>query len=307
MAMKKTLSIILVFALFNCGCSTVGMLYRNADWYLQHRINDYTTFTHPQKETIRRDISDYMLWHRKVALPEYIIFLQNLNGAVQYDGQLKAGEIALLRTQLVDLYRKSLVPAIRPAAQMLGSLDSGQIHELESSLAEENKKQKQEELDVSHDKYLESRADKTIAILEWLAGSLSAEQEQQVRDMSLHLPVVSPHFIQHRETNQARLIKMLNDQADADKIDAFMSSWILTPEATRTSQQQSVIESFETASDAMIVKIHGMLTARQKDHMHNLLASYIKEMQSLSTEMQASSETPRQDKNHDHQESNPTE
>jgi hypothetical protein len=295
-AMKKTLSIILVFALFNCGCSTVGLFYRNADWYLQHKIEDYTTFTSLQKETIRKDISDYMVWHRKVALPEYIIFLQNLNWAAQYDGQLKAEETALLRAQLMNLYRRSLVPAIRPAAQMLSSLDSAQIQELKGSLAKENSKQKKEELDIGHDKYLETRADKTITFLQWLAGSLSVEQEQQVRDMSRHLPVVSPLFIQHREANQATLIRMLNDKAGADKIDAFMSSWILTPEATRTAQQQSVMESFETASDAMIAQILGQFTARQKDHLHDLIASYIKEMQSLSTEMQTASETRYPDK-----------
>ncbi len=287
--MKKSLSIILVFALFNCGCSTIGLVYRNADWYLQHKIDDYTTFTSRQKETIRKDITDYMLWHRKVALPEYIIFLQNLNEVAQYDGQLKAEEIALLRAHLMNLYRKSVIPAIRPAAQMLSSLDSRQIQELGRNLAKENKKQKQEELDVSHDEYLDKRADKTITFLEWLAGNLSDEQKQQVREMSRHLPVASNHFIQHRETNQARLLALLNDHAGADKIEAFMSSWILTPEATRTSQQQRVIQSFETSSDAMIAQIHGLLTARQKEHMRKLISAYIKDMQSLATDTHAAS------------------
>ena len=292
-AMKKSLSIILVFALCSFGCSTIGLVYRNADWYLQHKINDYTTFTSRQKETIRKDITDYMSWHRKVALPEYIIFLQNLNGAAQYDGQMKAEEIALLRAQLMNLYRKSLVPAIRPAAQMLSSLDSRQIQELASSLAEENQKQKQEDLNVSHDEYLEKRADKTIAFLEWLAGDLSAGQERQVRELSRHLPAVSSYFIQHRESNQARLLALLNGHAGVDEIDAFMSSWILTPEATRTSQQQRGIQSFETASDAMTAQIHGLLTARQKEHMRKLISAYIKDIQSLATDTHSASGSSR--------------
>lgn len=293
--MKKSLFIILAFALFNCGCSTIGLIYRNADWYLQHKINGYTTFSSRQKETIRKEISDYMVWHRKVALPEYIIFLQNLNGVAQYDGQLKAEQIALLRAHLMNLYKESLVPAIRPAAQMLSSLDSRQIQELGSSLAEENQKQKHEELDVSRDEYLDRRADKTISFLEWLAGNLSDEQEQQVREMSRHLPVVSHIHIQHRETNQGRLLALLNDHAGADKIAAFMSSWILTPEATRTSQQQHVMESFETASDSMIAQIHGLLTKRQKEHIRKLISSYIKDMQNLATDMHAAGGASRQD------------
>ena len=103
--MKKSLPIILALVLFICGCSTVSLFYRNADWYLQHKIAGYTSFDVRQKETIRREISDYMRWHRRYALPEYIIFLQNLNGAVQYDGRLKTEEVALLRARLMDLYR----------------------------------------------------------------------------------------------------------------------------------------------------------------------------------------------------------
>src|SRR5665647_1398576 len=94
--MKKSLFIILALVLFICGCSTVSLFYRNADWYLQHKIAGYTSFNARQKETIRQEVSDYMHWHHKNALPEYIIFLQNLNGVAQYKGQLGVEEIILL-------------------------------------------------------------------------------------------------------------------------------------------------------------------------------------------------------------------
>lgn len=283
--MKKSLPIILALVLFICGCSTVSLFYRNADWYLQHKIAGYTSFDVRQKETIRREISDYMRWHRRYALPEYIIFLQNLNGAVQYDGRLKTEEVALLRARLMDLYRISLAPAIRPAARILSSLDSRQIQELGRNLAEENDQQKQEELDLGHDGYLDKRADKTVDFLEGLAGDLSDEQEHRVREMSRHLPLASRHFILHRETNQAGLIKLLNDRAGTDRIASFMSSWILDPDATRTVQQQQDIRAFEAATDEMIARIQWMLTAAQKEHVHKKISSYIDELQHLSTDM----------------------
>jgi hypothetical protein len=293
--MKKSLIFFLAIALLISGCSTVSLVYRNADWYLQHKINGYTSFNARQKETIRRKVSDYMRWHRKNALPEYVLFLQNLNGVAQYDGQLKAEQIALLRAHLMSLYQKSLVPAISPAAQMLSSLDSRQIQELGSNLAEENQKQRQEELDASHDEYLDRRADKIISFLEWLAGNLSGEQEQKVREMSRHLPVVSHIYLQHREANQGRLLALLNGRAGTDKIAAFMSAWILAPEATRTPQQQRSIQSFETASDEMIAQIHGLLTSRQKEHIRKLISSYIEDMHKLSSDAHAASGASRQD------------
>lgn len=73
-AMKKSLFIVLAFALFNCGCSTVGLFYRNADLYLQHSIDGYTSFNDSQEQAIHREISRYLDWHRKYALPNTSLF-----------------------------------------------------------------------------------------------------------------------------------------------------------------------------------------------------------------------------------------
>ena len=277
-AMKKSLFIVLALALLNSGCNTVGLVYRNADWYLQHKIYGYTSFNARQKEAIRREVSDYMHWHRKKALPEYIIFLQNLNGAAQYQGRLSIREIAQLREHLLELYKKTMAQAIGPAAEILSSLDSGQIQELGRNLAEENRKQRHEQLDVSRDEYLDKRADRTIAFLQWLAGDMSEEQEQMVREMSRHLPVVSDIYIRSREASQAGLITLLNNHPGKEKIAAYLSSWILKPEATRSPQQQQAIESFELASDEMAARIHGMLTVKQKVHVNKTISSYIDDM-----------------------------
>ena len=280
-AMKKSLFIILAFALFISGCSTISLFYRNADWYLIHNIDDYTSFTSLQKESIRKEVSDYMQWHRKEALPEYIIFLQNLNGTAQYGGRLRAEDVALLRVHLSNLYKKTMLPAIRPTAQVLSDLDGRQIQELGRTFADQIQKQRQEFLVGRQDENLDKRAERAVDFLEWLAGDLSAEQKRKVEELSRQLPGASHSYIQQRESNQARLIALLNNHAGAEQIASFLSSWILTPEATRTSQQQQVIQSFEAASDEMIAQSHGMLTAKQKDHIGKLISSYIRDMQKL--------------------------
>jgi hypothetical protein len=276
--MKKSLFIVLAISLFISGCNTVSLIYSNADRYLQHKIYGYTSFNARQKKAIAQDISDYMIWHRKNALPQYIQFLQNLNGAAQYDGRLSNGEIALLREQLLDLYKKTLAPAVKPSAEILSSLDSKQIGELEHNLAEENKKIDHEELEVSEKDSLDKRADRTVDFLEWLAGDLSREQEQKVREMSRDLPFVKDIYIRQREANQRRLISLLNDHASEETVAAFLSSWLWAPEATRSPQQQQTMQSFDQASDEMIARIHGLLTDRQKDHIHKKISSYIDDM-----------------------------
>jgi hypothetical protein len=269
---------LLAFSLLLGGCSTVSMVYRNADWYLQHEINGYTSFNAQQEKSIRQDVSDYMNWHRKNALPEYIIFLQNLNGTAQYEGRLGIENVTLLRAQLMNLYRETLAPAISPAAKILSTLDSRQIQELGRNFAKQSQKQKNEELESSTDELLDKRADNTLSFVEWLAGNLSKDQERKVGEMSRHLPAVKDIYMQNRAANQGRLIALLNNHAGEEKIAAFLSTWLFTPEATRTPQQQLAIQSFDRASDEMIVQIHGLLTVTQKQHIHKMISSYIDDM-----------------------------
>lgn len=283
--MKRSLFIVLAFALLSGGCSTVGLVYRNADWYLQHKINSFTSFDARQKKTIRVEVSDYMRWHRKNALPEYIIFLQNLNGAAQYEGQLSAETVAPLRIQMMDLYKKTLLPAIQPAALLLSSLDKEQIQELDRSLAKDIQKQKKDKLAGSPDENLDTRADKTVDFLEWLAGDLSKDQERKVREISRRLPFISPVYVQNREGNQRGLIALLNSRASADEIAAFMTTRTLTPETTRTPDQQRAFDAFQTGTDEMIVQIHALLTDRQKKHINEMISAYIEDMRSLSRDM----------------------
>ncbi len=288
--MKKSLFFVFALALFIGGCSTVSLVYRNADWYLVHKINDYTSFNSRQKDTIQKDVSDYMQWHRKKALPEYIIFLQNLNGATQYDDRLRVEEVARLRKQLSGLYKKTMVPAIIPAAQLLSELDSQQIRELSVTFAEQIKKQRKDYLTGNQTENMDKRAERVLDFLEWLAGDLGDEQKQKVTELSRKVPVASLSYIQHREANQARLIALLNEHAGAEKIASFLSAWILTPEATRTPQQQRTIQSFESGMDELIATIHGLLTARQKEHIGSLVSSYIQEMQKFATDDQNAGE-----------------
>jgi len=276
--MNKSSILALLLALFICGCNTVSLFYRNADWYLQHKIYGYTSFDDRQKALIRQDVADYMRWHRKNALPQYIVFLQNLNGAVQYQGQLKVTEAEMLRQNLLGLYQQSLAPAARPAAQLLVTLDSRQIQELDKNLAEEIREQLHEQYEADPKTYLDKRADRTVDFLEWLAGDLSAEQQRRVRDLSRSLPAVGGIYIRSRQANQRRLIALLERHADENEIAAFLTSWLYTPEATRSPQQQLAIDAFGDAADRMIVDIHALLTAKQKQHIHKMIATYIDDM-----------------------------
>lgn len=285
MNIKSPLFIILAIALLCCGgCSTMRLSYNHADWYLRYKINDYTSFNAQQKEEIHSEVDNYMSWHRKNALPEYIVFLQDINTAIQRNGQLTTEEVARLSGEYNKLYKKTVAPTIRPAAHLLSALNSRQIEKLGKNFTRKNQKQKDETLYGSEQKNLVMRAERNIDFVERLVGRLSGDQKDKIREMSLRTPFVVKYYIEHREHNQAGLIALLNNKAGEDKIAEFLWAWANTPEATRTPQQQQAVQSYEHAMDEMTARIYDLLTDRQKIHLRMEILAFIEDFQHLNAE-----------------------
>src|SRR3989338_8969401 len=283
--MKKTLLIFLAIVLLCCGgCSALRVGYDHADLYLRYKIHGYTSFNSQQKDVIRREVAAYMYWHRKNVLPEYIAFLQDINGLVQRNDRLKTEDVARIRGEYNRLYRKTLDPAIRPTARMLSTIDSRQIEYLVKALTKKMRTQREEKLFGSDQKNLVMRAERNIDFVEKLVGNLSGKQKDKIIELSLHMQYAAKYYIEFREANQDKLIALINSKAGEDKIAAFLTSWINTPEETRTPQQQQAIQSYENTMDEITVRIYELLTDRQKIKLRKEILSYIEDFQHLNTE-----------------------
>lgn len=272
---KKLIFVIALLLLPLSGCGIISVGYNYADAYLRYSINSYTSFNDAQKVTIKKDVNDYMLWHRKQMLPEYVSFLHLLQKTAQSGAALKKQDVAGFRSEVRRLYIKTLQPTVRPAASLLSRVNGEQIEELAKSFAKENKKQKDKELTGSMDEQLRKRAERTIDFVENLVGGFSDRQLENIREMSHRLPFATGVYIQLREDNQARLIELLQDKKGEEEIAAFLTAWLITPEASRNPGEQNMMLAFENASDEMIVSVYGMLTARQKNTLLNNIVKYI--------------------------------
>jgi hypothetical protein len=280
---KKLIFVIALILPLLSGCGIVSLGYNYADAYLRYSINSYTSFNDAQKETIKQEVNLFMLWHRKVMLPEYGRFLQELRQTAQSGMALKREDVARFRSEVRALYVKTLQPAVMPAARLLSGVDEAQVRELEKSFAKENKKQKEKELGGSQNEQLRKRAERTIDFLENLVGGFSDKQLDKIRDMSHQLPFATGNYISQREDNQARLIELLRNKKGEEEIAAFLKQWLLTPEAITSADERSTMHSFETASDEMIVNVYQMLTDRQKKTLLKNIMKYIDTMQDLAS------------------------
>ncbi len=271
----------IIFALLLQGCSWVTLGYNNFDVYLRYKIGGYASFTTSQQAIIRQEVAGYMAWHRQHALPEYIIFLKDVELLTRQTQTPSSADIARLRARVNTLYIASVLPAITPAANILSSLDESQIAQFEKKLTEDNTELEKELLDDKIEKTLKKRAQRTIEFFEKFVGNLNADQEEKIRVMNLRLPFITEIFLNQRKTNQAKLLNMLHNKVSAEAIIEFLNSLVLTPELTRMTNEQVLIEQFKKESDDFIVKSYALLRADQKQSLQKNIASYIEDFKKL--------------------------
>ena len=280
---KKLIFVIALLLLPLSGCAIISVGYNYADAYLRYSINSYTSFNDVQKDIINKEVNDFMRWHRKSMLPEYVSFLQELQQAARSGAALKKQDVVRLRSRVRTLYVKTLQPTVRPAASVLSGVDQEQIDELVKSFAKENNKQKDKELAGSLDDKLRKRSERTIDFLENLVGGFSDKQLEKIREMSYQLPFATGLYIHQREDNQARLVELLKSKKGEAEIAAFLSAWLIAPDANRSPEEQNILRAFENASDEMIASIYGMLTDRQKKTLLKSIQKYIDIFQDLAS------------------------
>jgi hypothetical protein len=270
---------LLILPLSGCGIISVG--YNYADVYLRYTINSYADFNDAQKKAISLEVNDFMRWHRRDMLPVYIDFLKELQQVVQSGAPLKQEDVARFREEMRSLYVKTMQPTVKPAATVLSGVKGGQIEELAKSFYKENGKQRDKELSGSPDEQLRKRAERTIDFVETLVGGLSDMQLEKIRNMSRRLPYATALYIRLREDNQARLLEMLRDKKTKSEIADFLELWLLTPEASRSEEEQRILQDFEIASEEMVVNIYQMLTERQRETLLKNIVKYINTFQGL--------------------------
>ncbi len=292
MNMKKLFIVLALILLCCSGCSRIALGYNYADWLLRYWINDYTSFNASQKEQIHLEVDNYLRWHRKNALPEYIAFLQHVNVAIDQQGGLTIDDVTRLRAEYGRLYQLTLEPVIRPAAHILSSLDNQQITELANTFAEQDHKKRKKMLHGSDQEMLDARAERHMKLVEEMVANVSSEQEEKITEIGLHIPFASGAYIDQREAQHALLIALLRDKAGEDQIAALFRQWLTVPEASRTPQQQQAIAAYESAMNEMTVRIVQLLTARQKRHLNEEITSYIDDFRKLNSAAETESANP---------------
>ncbi len=289
-AMRKAVCIVLVPLLLSCsGCNVVTFGYNHADVILRHWANNWGSYNAQQREEIRRDVDQYLAWHRQYALPEYIAFLQNLQALLARDGTLQPEDAAHVRAELARLYRLTMTPIARPAAHFLATLSNEQIEELHHNLEKDMRELRQDLLPDGARENYHSRAKEHIKLVERLVGNLTSKQEDEVAALSARIPFATEEYLKGRTARQAQLLALLQNHAGEDKIADFLLTSINATEVFKPLPDHQAKDAYDAALNEMMVKTYALLTVEQKKNLLDKIGDYLAAFQQLH---QAATPTP---------------
>jgi len=90
-AYLKSLCLLLALGLLVSACSKAGLAYRNLDWVISWRVNQYLDLDSQQKAWFKPKLQEHLTWHCSTELPRYVDWLQRTQDLVQQPAPMWTG------------------------------------------------------------------------------------------------------------------------------------------------------------------------------------------------------------------------
>lgn len=253
------------------GCG-LKWWYSQIDYLLRVRIDRYFDITSQQEDFITRQLETHLHWHRYRGIPIHIAFLKETR--IRVNDGVDEEDIVWFFKGYSEQMRLIVERLSEDSIEFLLKLEPDQITYFEEQLREDNETYR-ERLEMSPEERLEARADSTIESLEDWLGSLSDEQEAEIRRLSLALPDRLEPWYRDRIKRQRMFVNTLREQKDRDAIRKALLQMLLPRNIDREDPfVQPVIE--------MILVIDRLATRPQRAHVIAKLQGWIDSLQAIS-------------------------
>ena len=266
---------------FLAGCTFLS-LYRYADWIILWQADHYLDLTSDQRRDLTQRLTPLLARHRQEAIPQYETVLvqsrQRLErGLTNQDIDWVYANYDRLRADLFDR-------VIADSGVVLASVDSRQVRTLEAAFQKDRAKVAQF-VQATAPERLKKRAD---AIIDWLddwLGSLSKDQEAQIRQWSLALPDNQQFWASYQQQRQQELLALLRHPRTPEHVTRELNALLVVyPDQTAPPAYQDAVRQMRTAVKTMALAVDQQVTPDQRRHAVTKLQRLIDQLHDLQGE-----------------------
>lgn len=262
------------------GCSSLSF-YRYADWIILWQVDHYVDLTSYQRHDLAQRLTPLLARHRHEAIPQYESFLVQFRQRFErgLTGQDLDGVYASYDRFRADLFDR----VVDDGGVLLASVDSRQVRILEAALQKDHEKAARLVQDPAPER-LKKRADATLGWLEDWLGSLSKDQEAQIREWSLALPDSQQAWVAYQQQRQQELLALLHQSRTPERIAGELRTMFVYQDHTAPQAYQDAVRQMRAAIKTMALAIDQQVTADQRRHAVTKLQRLIDQLHDLQAE-----------------------
>jgi len=265
-----------LLAILLAGCSTVRLVYENAETYLRWRATDYIELEGEQAEELDQAIAAFMAWHRGNALPKYATVLYEAEQ--RFARSLGPADLDWGYDAVMTQAREGLRNAAERIAPLLDKLEPQQIARIERQLAEDNRKFARENLRGSERDKRKRRTDRNVDRLEDWVGRLSQTQIDRVAQYSERAPLLDEMRDRDHKRVQGELLKIIRARQARQRLPDFAANW----DRGRDPAYVAAIQAARREYFAMALDLDKSLSPRQRGLGQKKLRGYAEDFRRLS-------------------------
>jgi len=279
--MIKRIAIFLIaVVLMSCG---PRLVYPHLDWLIPWYLSDYISLDSDQKSMLGDRLSKLLDWHCRTQLPAYATTLRELRqDLARHSGQLNPAMLQAYSARLTALWKELLQQIGPDITAILATATDAQIDELFVNLEKQNKKFKEEYVDLPPDELVQNRAERMVKRAKYLISKLNAEQKQAVSDWSSQLTPIAEDWLQNRRVVQAGARRLIASRHTEPGFKAAMQEFIINPERMRSADYQRKIDINTTVTINFLVKLDRLLTTEQRSYLLDRLDSLAADFDALA-------------------------
>jgi len=264
------------------GCSTLSIVYNQADTVLAWVADDYFDLKSEQKDLLRRDLHRLHAWHRADQLPDYATLLESTRA--RYANGLSLDDTEWVTEALRARFRVLVTRWHGEAARHLARLSDDQLAATRRQFERANRKFARENaLDGSPEDQRRARLKRTHERIEHWTGPLTPEQETRLAELSNALPMVAGMRQQYRQRRQQEFLALMAQRQDA----AFpqrLRDWLIAWEGSRSPEYEAAQARFARGAQEMYVALDRTLTREQRERVANRMQRYADTFRQLARE-----------------------
>lgn len=211
----KPLLLLLSLSVLLTACSRFGLAYRNLDWLVPWRLNDYLNLDSQQQAWLKPRLQRHLHWHCSVELPRYLAWLQTTKTILD---QPQPDSSQLLEQLLqLDAELKRISREITPTAvELLKGLSEDQVNELYAALDEDNLEDHQDFLEPPVSVQISERRDRMQERMRPWLGRLNSVQLKHIAEWANSLGDQNRLWLENRLRWQAELRDAVAERKQAD-------------------------------------------------------------------------------------------